>query len=116
MSLSLRLFSPTAAALIIGRTLAGISGGGCFIVIPMYVKEISQESLTGILVSQQVLYQNIGVLAMYIIGIYLDYYTSLWIIAILPIVTMILMLKAPESPAFLVKQEKIDVRAITSIS
>ncbi|CAK1547126.1 unnamed protein product [Leptosia nina] len=108
LSLSLRLFSPTIEALIIGRILAGISGGGSFIVIPMYVKEISQESLTGILVSLQILYQNIGILIIYIIGIYLDYYSTLWIISAVPVITLVLLLKSPESPAFLVKQEKID--------
>ncbi|XP_047514058.1 facilitated trehalose transporter Tret1-like [Pieris napi] len=107
MSLTLRLLSPTVRALVIARILAGITGGGCFTVIPMYVKEISQESLTGVLVSQQVLFQNIGILIMYTIGIYLDYYSTLWIISVLPVITLLLLLKAPESPAFLVKQQKI---------
>ncbi|CAF4834464.1 unnamed protein product [Pieris macdunnoughi] len=78
MSLTLRLLSPTVKALVIARILAGITGGGCFTVIPMYVKELSQESLTGVL-----------------------------IISVLPVITLLLLLKAPESPAFLVKQQKI---------
>ncbi|XP_045497239.1 facilitated trehalose transporter Tret1-like isoform X1 [Colias croceus] len=108
LSVCLRLISPTITALLIARILAGLAAGGVYIVVPMYLKEISQESMTGILVSLQVLFQNLGILAMYIIGIYLDYYTILWLSTILPVVALLLLLKVPESPAYLVKQEKVD--------
>ncbi|XP_038212064.1 facilitated trehalose transporter Tret1-2 homolog [Zerene cesonia] len=108
LSVCLRLVSPTVTALLIARILAGLAAGGVYIVVPMYIKEISQESITGTLVSLQVLYQNLGILVMYIVGIYLDYYTILWLSTILPVVALLLQLKVPESPAFLVKQDKID--------
>lgn len=75
----------------------------------MYVKEISQDSIRGMMVSLFALMQNIGIFAMYAMGAYLDYYTVLWIVAWIPFVTIIAFIKAPESPAFLVKVGKLEV-------
>lgn len=75
----------------------------------MYIKEISQDNMRGLLGSLLILMQNVGILAMYAMGSYLDYHTVLWIVLGIPIVTGVLMLKAPESPAYLVKIGKTDV-------
>lgn len=77
--------------------------------VPMYVKEISQDSIRGVLGSLLVLSQNLGVLFMYVIGAYLDYYTVQWAVLGIPIVAAVLMLKAPETPVYLVKRGKINV-------
>lgn len=75
----------------------------------MYVKEISQDNIRGLLGSLMILMQNIGILTMYAMGSYLQYHTVLWIVLGIPVLTMVLMLKAPESPAYLVKVGKTDV-------
>lgn len=75
----------------------------------MYVKEISQDNIRGLLGSLMILMQNIGILTMYAMGSYLQYHTVLWIVLGIPALTMVLMLKAPESPAYLVKVGKTDV-------
>lgn len=75
----------------------------------MYVKEISQDNIRGLLGSLMILMQNIGILTMYAMGSYLKYHTVLWIVLGIPVLTMVLMLKAPESPAYLVKVGKTDV-------
>ncbi|CAH3940306.1 unnamed protein product [Pieris brassicae] len=107
MSWALKLY-PTPVTLTLSRIFGGIPAGGCFNVVPMYVKEISQDSIRGVLGSLLILSQNLGVLFMYIIGAYLDYYTVQWAVLGLPIVASVLMFKAPEAPAYLVKQGKID--------
>ncbi|XP_047520072.1 facilitated trehalose transporter Tret1-like isoform X1 [Pieris napi] len=107
MSWALKLY-PTTVTLTLSRIFGGIPAGGCFNVVPLYVKEISQDSIRGVLGSLLILSQNLGVLFMYIIGAYLDYYTVQWAILGLPIVASVLMFIAPEAPMYLVKQGKID--------
>ncbi|KPJ19754.1 Facilitated trehalose transporter Tret1 [Papilio machaon] len=113
LSWIIKVSSPTHIGLIVARTLAGIGASGCFLVIPMYVKEISQENMRGLLGSLLIMAQNVGVLLMYTIGIFLDYFTVLWIALSMSIMVIVLMLKAPESPAFLIKKGKFEEAAKT---
>ncbi|KOB77538.1 Sugar transporter 4, partial [Operophtera brumata] len=39
----------TPTALIVARVIAGLAAGGCFIVVPVYIKEISEDSWRGAL-------------------------------------------------------------------
>ncbi|XP_013166623.1 PREDICTED: facilitated trehalose transporter Tret1-like [Papilio xuthus] len=108
LSWIIKVSSPTRIGLIVARAIAGIGASGCFLVIPMYVKEISQDNIRGLLGSLIIMAQNVGVLLMYTIGTFLDYFTVLWIALSMSILVVILMLKAPESPAFLVKRSKFE--------
>ncbi|KAL4712918.1 hypothetical protein ACJJTC_011988 [Scirpophaga incertulas] len=103
----------SSVALIIARACGGVPAGGCFNLIPMYVKEISQDNIRGALVSLTMMFQNIGLLVMYAMGGYMDYNLVLWIALGVPTVTIIFMIIAPESPAFLVKKEKLEEAAAT---
>lgn len=105
----IKLSATSTTGLIIARICCGIPAGGCFNLIPMYVKEISQDSIRGLLGSLLILMQNIGILSMYAMGSHLDYKTVLWSVLGIPILTVVLMIKAPESPAFLVKVGKVKV-------
>ncbi|XP_038218594.1 transmembrane protease serine 11D-like [Zerene cesonia] len=108
LSIVIRIMIPNLTALAIARVAAGISASGIFAVTPVYIREMSQDNLIGILGSLSVLMQNLGFLAMYLIGAYFDYFTVLWIYLAFPLAMGVLILKAPESPAFLVKRGKID--------
>lgn len=81
----------------------------------MYVKEISHDNIRGLLGSLLIFMQNIGFLTMYAMGSYLDYHTVVWIALSIPILTVVLMLKAPESPAYLVKIGKTKVSSMSLI-
>ena len=37
------------STLIAARVIAGLAAGGCFVVVPVYVKEISEDTLRGAL-------------------------------------------------------------------
>ncbi|XP_026494442.2 facilitated trehalose transporter Tret1-like [Vanessa tameamea] len=115
LSWIIRIFCTSFTSLVIARVCAGIAAGGCYNVIPMYIKEISREDLRGILCTFSMVFQNVGVFIMYFIGAYLDYYTVMYVIVGLPILTMLGMILAPESPEFLVKQGKID-QAIETVA
>ncbi|CAG4939765.1 unnamed protein product [Colias eurytheme] len=108
LSIVLRIMLPNIIALSIARAAAGISASGAFAVTPVYIRELSQNNLIGVLGSVSVLLQNLGFLIMYLIGAYFEYFTVLWIYLAFPLAMGVLMLKAPESPAFLVKRGKID--------
>ncbi|KAL0812145.1 hypothetical protein ABMA28_009523 [Loxostege sticticalis] len=111
---ALKLTATNSTMLTIARVFGGIAAGGCFNVVPMYIKEICQDDIRGAVVSMALLMQNFGILAMYAIGSYLDYHTVIWMVAGIPIVTLVVMMFAPESPAFLVKREKFEEAAKTA--
>ncbi|XP_059061366.1 facilitated trehalose transporter Tret1-like [Achroia grisella] len=107
----IKIFTTSVPGLLIARIFAGIAAGGCFCITPMYVKEISQDNIRGLLISLMGLNQNLGFLFMYTMGAFLNYYTVLWIVVWLPLVLIVLLIKVPESPAYLIKLEKYEAAA-----
>ncbi|XP_026325366.1 facilitated trehalose transporter Tret1-like, partial [Hyposmocoma kahamanoa] len=111
----LKLSSANTTIIVIARIFSGLSAGGCYVIVPMYVKEISQDNIRGILVSLVTMSQNMGVLLMYILGTYLSYFAAIYSVIWLPLLTFLLLLKAPESPAYLMKIGKVnEATAITA--
>ncbi|KAI5638921.1 sugar transporter domain-containing protein [Phthorimaea operculella] len=108
-----KLSSANTTILIIARIFSGLSAGACFNIIPIYVKEISQDNIRGLTGSIMMLFMNVGYITMYIMGAYLDYFTVLKIVIFLPFATALLMWKAPETPSFLVKLGKFEEAAST---
>ncbi|XP_026333442.1 facilitated trehalose transporter Tret1-like [Hyposmocoma kahamanoa] len=108
LSWLLKLSSANMTTIIIARIFCGLSAGGCFAVVPMYVKEISQDNIRGQLGSLLIMFQNIGLLIMFILGAYLGYFTTLYSVIWLPFLTFLMLLKAPESPAYLFKIGKVN--------
>ncbi|XP_026750502.2 facilitated trehalose transporter Tret1-like [Galleria mellonella] len=109
----IKIVTTSVPGLLIARICAGVAAGGCFCITPMYVKELSQDNIRGLLVSLMGLSQNLGFFLMYAMGAFLDYYTLLWIVVWLPLVLIALLIKIPESPAFLIKSEKYEAAAST---
>ncbi|XP_060806070.1 facilitated trehalose transporter Tret1-like [Amyelois transitella] len=104
----IKLSTANVPCLIIARILAGIAAGGSYQLIPVYVKEISQDNIRGMLVSMNTLMQNIGIFVMYAMGAYLDYYTVLWVGLVVSLVSVVASITAPESPPYLVKLGKYE--------
>ncbi|XP_045455971.1 facilitated trehalose transporter Tret1-like [Melitaea cinxia] len=104
----IRICYNSFACLILARVCAGIAGGGCFNVVLMYIKEISRDDMRGILCTCTTILQCIGIFMMYFIGAYLDYYTVTYIIVCIPIMTMLGMIFAPESPEILIKRGEVN--------
>ncbi|CAH0760117.1 unnamed protein product [Diatraea saccharalis] len=113
LSWAMKLFATNTTLLIISRAVAGFASAGCFIALPIYVREISQDSIRGAAVALLMLMQNLGCFFMYLIGGYLDYYTILGISLSVSLISTVLMVFAPESPAHLVKKEKFEEAAKT---
>ncbi|XP_063839095.1 facilitated trehalose transporter Tret1-like [Ostrinia nubilalis] len=104
----LKLLATHKAVLIAARIFGGVSLGGSFIVIPMYIREISQDSLRGSLMSLALSFQHVGVLAVYAMGSYLGYHITLWIALCVSIIVLCCTPIAPETPVFLVKKGKLE--------
>ncbi|CAF4872950.1 unnamed protein product [Pieris macdunnoughi] len=108
LSILLRLFVPNIIALLIARALAGSAASGVFVIIPMYIRELSQTNLVGATGSLNILLQNMGFLIMYLIGAYFEYYTVLWIYLTITILMACLITLVPDSPAYLVKRGRLN--------
>ncbi|XP_060805931.1 facilitated trehalose transporter Tret1 [Amyelois transitella] len=104
----LKLSTANVICLIIARFFAGVPAGGCLQLLPIYVKEISQDNIRGMLVSMIILMQNIGVLTMFAMGAYLDYVTVLWVGLTVSLLSIVALIKIPESPSYLVKEGKYE--------
>lgn len=110
LSWILLLVSSHIAALMLSRVCAGVGAGGAFIVTAMYIRETMQSEIRGALITIGYGTQYIGILAMYLMGGYLSYYTIVWIsFGVSLIVAILLITVVPETPPYLVKKGKIKV-------
>ncbi|XP_013191734.2 facilitated trehalose transporter Tret1 [Amyelois transitella] len=104
----IKLFCLEPWALILARAIAGIPCSACYIVLPIYLKEISDIDLRGALGSLLILNRNIGYLASYVCADLLPVTTMLWMGLLVPTVVFFIFLIMPETPEFLVKQGKVE--------
>ncbi|KAG6457202.1 hypothetical protein O3G_MSEX010171 [Manduca sexta] len=109
----IKLLPLTIETLILARICCGLGGAATFNTVPIYVKDICQANIRGRTGLLMMLSQNIGILAMYAMGAYLDYYIVLWIVLVMPVLSIALLFLAPESPAFLVKVNKAEEATAT---
>ncbi|CAG9134068.1 unnamed protein product [Plutella xylostella] len=107
----IKLSSMEVWAFIAARAVFGLAMGAAFVVAPVYVKEISDDSIRGTLGSLVVLSQTTGNLVMYVVGDYLSYRGCLWFCLALPAVHIVLFLMMPESPSYLVKNGELEEAA-----
>nr|XP_032524060.1 solute carrier family 2, facilitated glucose transporter member 8-like isoform X1 [Danaus plexippus plexippus] len=107
ISWSITLFSLTPWALILSRGVAGIACAGCYVVTPLYLKEVASDKIRGALGSLFILSQNFGYLVVYVAGDIFSFNSVLWLCTAIPFLHMLLFLGVPETPVYLIKQGKI---------
>lgn len=100
------VFASNATMLCAGRFFAGIATGAACVVLPMFVSEIGETSVRGVLGSFFQLFLTIGILMVYVLGAYSTWITTSIICAIVPIALVVLMMIVPESPVYLLKKVK----------
>lgn len=89
----------------LGRFLGGVSLSSVYIVLPMYVAEISEDSYRGMLLVSYSTFASFGDLFPYITGPYMSLMWFNLTLVIFPIVFVVLFfLLAPESPYFYVNK------------
>lgn len=92
----------------IARALAGTTGGGCFLVIPVYVTEIASDAIRGFLGSILILSLNSGLLASYIICSYTPYFTVVYIGIGVSVAFIVLWFTLHDSPKYLLSVGQVD--------
>lgn len=99
----------------VARFLAGVAASGLFMLSPLYASEVASIHTRGALSSLMVFTINIGIVFMYILGAYASYTAVLAVMIPLPVIFVLLMLRMPETPSFLVKKNRFDVSSDVNI-
>ncbi|CAG9131602.1 unnamed protein product [Plutella xylostella] len=100
---SIKLISSRPRSLIAARALIGFGSGGSYVVCPLYVKEISEDSIRGMTGTFIIFSQTVGNLLVFVLGDLLPYNTVLWILLAIPLLHFGIMTRLPETPSYLIK-------------
>ncbi|CAH0545997.1 unnamed protein product [Brassicogethes aeneus] len=97
----------SSTLLYVGRFIAGATDGMSFTAVPMYLGEISEPRIRGLLASVCPVSIVLGLLLINVLGSYLPIDTTAYIATIIPILLFLLFIWMPESPYFhLIKGNK----------
>jgi sugar porter (SP) family MFS transporter len=102
--------SPNEQTLALSRILLGAAVGGATQTVPMFVAELSPPQVRGRLVLAFQVALGVGILTATTVGAsqLLDWRWMIGIASVPAALLLVLMLRAPESPRWLVKVDKID--------
>ncbi|KAJ9581682.1 hypothetical protein L9F63_023146 [Diploptera punctata] len=102
------IFASSATELLIARTIGGFGVGIVFSICPVYVAEIAEDKIRGILGTLMQLLMNIGTLVEFAVGPYVSYKTLGWVSGFFPLLFLVLMSFMPESPRYHCMKNKRD--------
>ncbi|XP_055713719.1 facilitated trehalose transporter Tret1-like [Phlebotomus papatasi] len=106
ISFLLILFAQDAMYLLISRIIGGIAGGGLFVVLPIYVNEISEDKIRGRLGSALIVSDNSGILIGYVIGSYMTISTFPYVVLTMVTIFASTFLFFPETPYYLLLKNR----------
>ncbi|XP_002019496.2 facilitated trehalose transporter Tret1 [Drosophila persimilis] len=86
-----------------GRFLAGMSGGGVYVVLPIFIAEIADNDVRGALSSMAMMYVSMGMMIGFALASYLSYYLMPCIIVALPVIFMVSVIGLRETPQYLLR-------------
>lgn len=101
-------FASTATELIYARAVTGLGMAFSFTVTPVYLGEIAPNNLRSTIGLGMTVANNIGILWIYVIGTAVDIWVSSILCSIAPVLFLALYVFVPETPYFLIKQNKIE--------
>ncbi|KAH8403345.1 hypothetical protein KR222_011072, partial [Zaprionus bogoriensis] len=99
-------FAQSVEWLYVARVCAGLTGGGLFVVLPIFIGEISDNSVRGRLCSFFNLALNVGVMTGFIVSSYVPYHVIPCSVVILPVLYLLLSTRFPETPQQLLRWER----------
>ncbi|XP_065357203.1 facilitated trehalose transporter Tret1-like [Calliphora vicina] len=94
--------------LMIGRFLGGFTGGGCYVVFPLFISEIADPNIRGTLSAMLMLSVNFGILTGFILSSHLDYHLIPFLTISLPIIYLVGSYFFPETPQHLLRKKKYE--------
>jgi len=92
--------------LLIGRLVIGIAGGAFCVSAPQYSAEIAEKEIRGTLGTFFQLLIIAGILFVYILGAFISLFWTSIICAIVPLVFGLIFFFMPESPVFLIAENR----------
>nr|XP_019964613.1 PREDICTED: solute carrier family 2, facilitated glucose transporter member 8 [Paralichthys olivaceus] len=92
--------------LYLGRTLTGLASGVTSLVVPLYISEMAHERVRGTLGSCVQLMVVLGIMGVYLAGLFLDWRWLAICCSVPPTLLMVCMCFMPETPRFLLSQGK----------
>lgn len=101
-------FSTHVYHLYLARTVAGITGGGILRTVSLYIPEISENKIRGMLGSFYVFGISSGILLIFIVGSYVNFFLVPLIILVLPAIFLTSLLFLHDTPASLISRNKYD--------
>ncbi|EAT41203.1 AAEL007128-PA [Aedes aegypti] len=104
-------FGTSVYHLYIARFLAGATGGGIMVTFPLFIADISDNRIRGILGSCLAFFGNSGILVIYIVGDLLSYRTVPIVMMSAPILFGIIMCFIPETPQTLLRKRRVEEAA-----
>ncbi|XP_033212290.1 facilitated trehalose transporter Tret1-like [Belonocnema kinseyi] len=100
ISLIIIIFSNSFTSLCCGRAVAGIASGGCLNAMAMYVGEIAEKKIRGMLSTFIVIFSDSGIFFVALIGAYFSYNTMNLVLLSIPMLHLFTFMLMPESPYF----------------
>ncbi|KAH1018638.1 facilitated trehalose transporter Tret1-2 homolog [Dendroctonus ponderosae] len=104
----LMYFAVNLEMLLIGRFVTGLSSGMIAPATGVYIGEITEPKLRGVLLGGIPLSVSLGLLVSHLLGTFLSWQTTALIIALLPLISWILMIFPPESPTWLAQRGRTE--------
>ena len=101
-------FSQTSVLLHVARFLAGLTDVLSFTAVPMFLGEIAEPEIRGLLCSICPVLIVVGLLLINTIGSYLDISTTAFVACSIPAILLITFIWIPESPYFLLMRGRYD--------
>ncbi|KAJ8982610.1 hypothetical protein NQ317_005082 [Molorchus minor] len=89
------------------RFTGGLAEAACFTIIPLYIGEVCEPRIRGRLGSLFSTVLTVGMLAVNVVGSYLNMHTAALIFATLPVLFLIIFSQMPESPSYLIMKSKV---------
>lgn len=104
ISWAMKLQGTSLEMLYAARLIGGFTAGAASGISPMYIGEIAESSIRGTLGTFFQLMLTVGILYVYVVGTFFSYKSLQVMCGIIPVVFMLLFLKAPDSPTYLLKK------------
>lgn len=101
-------YSSTAYSLYVARIIAGISEGGAFTAIPIYICEISEPAIRGALGNSFTVALVSGIFLINCYGSYISLRSSAYISISIPLLFLVTFIWMPESPYYLLMKGKLE--------
>lgn len=94
--------------LYMGRIVTGICAGISSLSAPVYISEIASPEIRGTLGSGFQLFVNFGIFIAYMVGTYVPWTYLALVCSLVPIFLMLLIIPMPESPVWLIRNQRRD--------